>query len=77
MFYILVKSLKYKVRGSHKLEILSHFILRHKTHHLHHTRDFIKLLRFFKNTVAKWDYRCCYIKRHHAEQFINYSIFQL
>ncbi len=41
-----------KVRGSHKLKILSRFILRHKTHQLHHTRDFIKLLRFLKKTVA-------------------------
>ncbi len=28
-----------KVCGSHKLKILSRFILRHKTHQLHPTRD--------------------------------------
>ncbi len=71
-----------KVRGSHKLKILSRFILRHKTHHLHHTRDFIKLLLFLKNTVANKLLNGTTgavgdIKRHHAEQFINYSIFQL
>ncbi len=30
-----------KVRGSHKLKILSRFILQHKTHQLHHTSDFL------------------------------------
>ncbi len=34
------------------LEILSRFILRHKTHPLHHTQDFFKLLHFLKKTVA-------------------------
>ncbi len=41
-----------KVRGSHKLKILSHCILRYKTHQLHHTRDFFNMLRFLKKTVA-------------------------
>ncbi len=69
-----------RVRGSHKLKILSRFILRHKTHQLHPTRDFIKVLRFLKNTVgnkllsgttgAVED-----IQRHHAEQFINLQYF--
>ncbi len=71
-----------KVRGSHKLKILSRFILWHKTHKLHHTSDFFKLLRFLKKTLASkllngttgtlWD-----IKRHHAERLSIYSIFQL
>ncbi len=69
-----------KVRGSHRLKILSRFILRHKTHQLHHTRDFFKLLPFLKKTVgnkllngttgAVGD-----IKRHHGEQFINLQYF--
>ncbi len=69
-----------KVRGSHKLNILSRFILRHKTHQLHPTPYFLKLLRFLKMTVANkllngntgavGD-----IKRHHAEQFINLQYF--
>ncbi len=41
-----------KVRGSQKLKILSRFILQHKTHQLHHTRDFFKMLRFLKKMVA-------------------------
>ncbi len=66
-----------KVRGSHKLKILSRFILQHKTHQLHHTRDFFKRLHFFKKTVAKWDCTGAVgdIKRHHAEQFINLQYF--
>ncbi len=68
-----------KVRGSHKLKILSRFILRHKTHQLHPTRDFFKLLRFLKTvankllngtTGAVGD-----IKRYHAEQLINLQYF--
>ncbi len=68
-----------KVRGSHRLKILSRFILRHKTHQLHPTRDFFKLLCFLKKTVgnkllngtgAVGD-----IKHHHAEQFINLQYF--
>ncbi len=41
-----------KAHGSHKLKLLSGFILRDKTHELHHTRDFFKLLHFLKKTVA-------------------------
>ncbi len=41
-----------KVRGSHKLKKRSRFILRHKTHQLHHTCDFFKMLHFFKKTVT-------------------------
>ncbi len=41
-----------KVHGSHKLKILSRFIIRHKTHKLLLTRDFFKLIRFLKKTVA-------------------------
>ncbi len=69
-----------KVRGSHRLKILSHFILRHKTHKLHHTRDIFKLLRFLKKpfankllngtTGAVRDIQC-----HHAKQFINLLYF--
>ncbi len=71
-----------KVRGSHKLKILSRFILRHKPHQLAHTRDFLKLLRFLKKTVANkllngttgavWD-----IQHHHAKQFINVQYFPI
>ncbi len=45
----------HKVRGLHKLKILSRFILRHKTHQLHHSRDFLfkKLLRFLKTVANK------------------------
>ncbi len=69
-----------KAHGSHKLKLLSGFILRDKTHQLHHTRDFFKLLHFLKKTVA--------IKllngttgavgnsqHHHAKQFINLQYF--
>ncbi len=70
------------VRGSHKLKILSRFILRHKTHQLHNTRDFFKLLRFLKKTVANKLLNGTTgavgdIQPHHAKQFRDYSIFQL
>ncbi len=45
------------VRSSHKLKILSRFIEWHKTHQLHHTRDFFKLLHFLNKTVAKVAYK--------------------
>ncbi len=71
-----------KIHDSHKLKILSRFILRHKSHQLHPTRDVFKLLRFFKKTVANkllnrttgavWD-----IEHHHAEQFINFQYFRV
>ncbi len=69
-----------KVRGSHKLKILSRFILRHKTHQLHYTRDFFKLLRFLKKKVANKVLNVTTgavgdIKRHHAKQFINLQYF--
>ncbi len=77
---ILVKSLN-KVRGSHKLKILSRFILRHKTHQLHHTRDFFKIVMFLKKTVDKLQNGTTDavgdIQRHHAKQFINLQCFQL
>ncbi len=65
-----------KVRGSHRLKILSRF----KTHQLHHTRDFFKLLRFLKKTVANKLLNGSTgavgdIKQHHAEQFINLLYF--
>ncbi len=68
-----------KVCGSHKLKILSRFILRHKTHQLHHTHDFFKLLRFLKNTVANKLLNGTTgavgdIQRHHAKQFINLPV---
>ncbi len=71
-----------KVRGSHKLKILSHFILRHKTHQLHHTRDFYKLLRFLKKTIANKLLNGTTggvgdIQRHHAKQFINLQYFRV
>ncbi len=68
-----------KVCDSHKLKILSRFILRHKTHQLHHTRDFFKLLRFLKtvankllngSTGAVGD-----IQHHHAKKLINLQYF--
>ncbi len=69
-----------KVRGSHRLKILSRFILRHKTHQLHPTRDFLKLLCFLKKMVAKKLINGTTgtvgdIKRHHAERFINLQYF--
>ncbi len=69
-----------KARGSHRLKILSRFILRHKTHQLHATRDFFKLLRFLKKTVANKLLNGTTgavgdIKRHHAEQLINLQYF--
>ncbi len=71
-----------KVRGSHKLKILSRFILWHKTHQLLHTRDFFKLLRFLKKTVAKKLINGTTgavgdIQHHHAKRLSIYSIFQL
>ncbi len=71
-----------KVHGSHKLKILSRFILWHKTHQLHHTRDFLKLLRFLKKTAANKLLNGTTgavgdIKHHHAEQFINLQFFHL
>ncbi len=65
-----------KVRGSHRLKILSRFILRHKTHQLHPTRDFFKTVMFLKKTVANKLLNGTTgavgdIKHHHAEQFIN------
>ncbi len=78
---ILVKSLK-KGPCSHKLKIISRFILRHKTHQLHHTRDFFKLLRFLKKTVANKlinGTTCAVgdIQRHHTKLLSMYGIFQL
>ncbi len=69
-----------KVRGSHKLKILSHFILWHKTHQLHHTHNFVKLLRFLNKTVANKLLNGTTgavgdIQRHHAKQFINLQYF--
>ncbi len=69
-----------KVRSWHKLKILSRFILRHKTHQLHYTRDFFKLSRFLKKTVANKLLNGTTgavgdIQRHHAEQFINLQYF--
>ncbi len=69
-----------KVRGSHTLKILSRFILRHKTHQLHHTRDFFKLSHFLKKMVANKLLNGTTgavgdIQRHHAEQFINLQYF--
>ncbi len=71
-----------KVRGSHKLKILSHFVLRHKTHQLHHTCDFLKLLCLLKKTVANKLLNGTTgavgdIKRHHAEQFTNLQYFPI
>ncbi len=65
---------------SHRLKILSRFILRHKTHQLHHTRDFFKLLRCLKMTVANKLLNGTTgavgdIQRHHAEHFINLQYF--
>ncbi len=69
-----------KVCGSHKLKTLSRFILRHKTHQLHPTCDFFKLLRFLKMTVANKLLNGTTgavgdIQRHHAEQFLNLQYF--
>ncbi len=69
-----------KVRGSHKLKIRSHFILRHKTHQLHHTHDFVKLLRFLNKTVANKLLNGTTgavgdIQRHQAKQIINLQYF--
>ncbi len=69
-----------KIRGSHKLKIILRFILRHKTHQLHHTRDFFKLLHFLKKTVADKLLNGTTgavgdIQRHHAKQFINLQYF--
>ncbi len=69
-----------KVCGSHKLKILSSFIIRHKTRQLHHGLDLFKLLRFLKNMVDKKLLNGTKgavrdIKRHHAEQFINLQYF--
>ncbi len=67
----------YKVRGSHKLKILSHFILQHK-HTSYNTLVIFKLLCFLKKrllngiTGAIGD-----IKRHRAEQFINLQYFSI
>jgi len=71
-----------KVHGSHKLQILSCFILRHKTHQLHHTSDVFKLLHFLKKMVANkllnWTTGAVGdIKHYHAERLAIYSIFQL
>ncbi len=69
-----------KVCGSHKLKILSRFIVRHKTHQLHKTQDFFKLLRFLKQTVANKLLNGTKgavgdIQHHHAKQFINLQYF--
>ncbi len=69
-----------KVTCSHKLNILSRYILRHKTHQLHHTRDCFKLLRFFKKIVANKLLNGTTgavgdIQRHHAKQFIHLQYF--
>ncbi len=70
-----------KVCGSHKLKILSRFILRHKTHQLQPTRDFFKLFRFLKKTVANklngTTGAVGDIQRHHAKQFINLQYFPI
>ncbi len=71
-----------KVCGSHKLKILSRFILLHKTHQLDHTRDFFKLLCLLKKTVANKLLNGTTgavgdIKRHHAQQFINLQYFPI
>ncbi len=45
-----------------------------KTHQLHNTRDFFKLLCFFEKMVANNVINgttCADFQRHHAEQFIN------
>ncbi len=65
-----------KVRGSRYFHVLFYDI----KHQLHPTRDFFKLLRFLKKTVANkllngttgsvGDIQC-----HHAEQFINLQYF--
>ncbi len=63
-----------KVRGSHRLKILSRFILRHKTHQLHPTRDFFKLLCFLKtvaNKLLNVTTGAVGDIKHHADQFIN------
>ncbi len=72
-----------KVRGSHKLKILSRFILWHKTHQLHHTRGFFKLFLkkcFLKKTFANKLLNGTTgavgdIQRHHAKQFTNLQYF--
>ncbi len=69
-----------KVHGSHKLKILSRFIQRRKTHQLHHTCDFFKLLRFLKKMVANKLLNGTTgavgdIQRHHAKQLINLQYF--
>ncbi len=51
-------------------------LVKSQTHQLHHTRDFFKLLRFFKKTVAKWTTGAVGdIQPHHAKQFINLQYF--
>ncbi len=69
-----------KVCGSHRLKILSRFILRHKTHQLHSTRDLFKLLNFLKMKVANKLLNGTTgavgdIQRHHAEHFISLEYF--
>ncbi len=69
-----------KVTCSNKLNILSRYILRHKTHQLHHTRHCFKLLRFFKKIVANKLLNGTTgavgdIQRHHAKQFIHLQYF--
>ncbi len=69
-----------KVRGSQKLKILSRFILRHKTHQLHHTRDFFNCYISLKKTVANKLLNGTTgavgdIERHHTKQFINLHYF--
>ncbi len=72
-----------KVRGSHKLKMLSRFILQHKTHQLHHTLViFFKQVRFLNKTVANKLLNGTTgavgdIKHHHTERLSIYSIFQL
>ncbi len=68
------------VRGSHKLKILSSFIVRHKIHQLHNTRDFFKLFSFLNKTVANKLLNGTTgavgdIQRHLAKQFINLQYF--
>ncbi len=67
-----------KVSGSHKLKILSSFILRHKTLVTPHS-CFFKQLRFLKTVAIKLlngtTGAVGDIQRHHAKQFINLQYF--
>ncbi len=67
-----------KVRGSHKLKILSHFIVRHEKHQLHYTPDLFLVVTFLKKTVANKLLNGTTgavgdIQRHHAKQFTVFS----